>query len=111
MVAQTRGAVAAPRDMARSPTSSPPARMAGDLATERLAAYSVALKFDALPRTVVERAKHCLADSIACAVFGRQFPWSEMVLAEALATGEGGPCRIPGVAGKGLHAPQAAFAL
>jgi 2-methylcitrate dehydratase PrpD len=34
-----------------------------------------------------------------------------MVLEEALATGAGGPCRIPGVAGKTLHVPQAALAL
>src|SRR5262249_19508365 len=111
LLAQTRGAVAARVMMARSSASSPPAHTAGDFATERLAAYAVALKFEDLPRTVVERAKHCLADSIACAVFGRQFPWSEMVLAEALASGEGGPCRLPGLAGKGLHVPQAAFAL
>src|SRR5262249_23679811 len=83
----------------------------GDMATERLAAYAAALRFEDLPRTVVERAKHCLIDAVACAVFGRQFPWSQMVLDEALATGEGGPCRIPSVVGKSLHVPQAALAL
>ena len=34
-----------------------------------------------------------------------------MVLAEAMATGEGGPCRLPGVDGQRLHVPQAALAL
>ena len=32
-----------------------------------------------------------------------------MVLDEALATGAGGPCRVPGVPGKTLHVPQAAL--
>ncbi len=45
----------------------------------------------------------------ACAIFGAQFPWSTMVLDEALATGAGGPCRVPGVPGKTLHVPQAAL--
>ncbi len=98
--------------MARSTTTTTTAkRTSGDLATERLAAYAAAMKFEDLPRAVVERAKHCLIDAVACAVFGRQFPWSQMVLDEALATGEGGPCRIPGVAGKTLHVPQAALVL
>ncbi len=34
-----------------------------------------------------------------------------MVLEEALATGAGGPCRLPGVPDKSLHVPQAALAL
>ena len=34
-----------------------------------------------------------------------------MVLDEALATGAGGPCRVPGIADKTLHVPQAALAL
>ncbi len=34
-----------------------------------------------------------------------------MVLAEAAASGEGGPCRLPGVDGHHLHVPQAALAL
>jgi 2-methylcitrate dehydratase PrpD len=83
----------------------------GDLATERLAAYAAALKFDELPQAVVERAKHCLIDAVACAIIGRQFPWSAMELEEALATGAGGPCRIPGAPDRTLHVPQAALAL
>ena len=80
-------------------------------ATERLAAYAAGLKLEDLPRATVERAKHCLIDAVACAIFGRQFPWSAMVLDEALAVGAGGPCRVPGVAGKTLQVPQAALAL
>jgi 2-methylcitrate dehydratase PrpD len=86
-------------------------RPAGEFATERLAAYVASLRFEHLPQSAVERAKHCLIDAVGCAIFGRQFPWSKIVLDEALATGQGGPCRIPGVLGKMVHPPQAALVL
>src|SRR5215813_7373328 len=95
--------------MSRSTAAKPTNHAVVDRATERLAAYAVATRFDDLPRVAVERAKQCLIDAIACAIFGAQFPWSGMVLAEALSTGAGGPCRVPGVPGKTLHVPQAAL--
>jgi 2-methylcitrate dehydratase PrpD len=97
--------------MARS-HSAPRAQLAGDEpATERLAAYAASLRFEDLPASAIERAKHCLIDAVACAIFGQRFPWSAIVLEEALATGAGGPCRLPGVPDKRLHVPQAALAL
>ena len=95
--------------MARSTAYRPPIRAVADLATERLAAYAAAAKFAHFPQAAAERAKRCLVDAVACAIFGAQFPWSAMVLDEALATGAGGPCRVPGVPGKTLHVPQAAL--
>jgi 2-methylcitrate dehydratase PrpD len=80
-------------------------------AAQQLADFTAALTFDDLPASAVARAKHCLIDAIACAVYGQRFPWSAMVLDEAAASGGGGPCRLPGVAGKRLHVPQAALAL
>jgi len=80
-------------------------------ATEQLAAYAATLRYEDLPRSAVERAKHCLIDTVACVIFGQQFPWSKMVLAEAAASGAGGPCRVPGVANETFHVPQAALAL
>jgi len=97
--------------MSRSPATHVPTRAANEPATEQLAAYAAALAFEDLPRAALERAKHCLIDALACAIFGRQFPWSAMVLDEALAVGAGGPCRVPGVPGKTLQVPQAALAL
>jgi 2-methylcitrate dehydratase PrpD len=92
--------------------SAPRAQLAGgEPATERLAAYAASLRFEDLPAAAVEWAKHCLIDAVACAIFGQRFPWSAIVLAEALATGAGGPCRLPGVPDKRLHVPQAALAL
>jgi 2-methylcitrate dehydratase PrpD len=80
-------------------------------AAQKLAEFAVALTFGDLPESVVARAKHCLVDAIACAVYGQRFPWSAMVLEEAVASGAGGPCQLPGVVGKHLHVPQAALAL
>ena len=80
-------------------------------AAQQLADFAVALTFDDLPASAVACAKHCLIDAIACAVYGQRFPWSAMVLAEATASGAGGPCRLPGVDGQRLHVPQAALAL
>src|ERR1700752_952902 len=80
-------------------------------AAQQLADFAVALAFDDLPASAVALAKQCLADAVACAVYGRRFPWSQMVLAEATASGAGGPCRLPGVGGERLHVPQAALAL
>jgi 2-methylcitrate dehydratase PrpD len=97
--------------MARS-HSAPRAQPAGgEPATERLAAYAASLRFEDLPAAAIERAKQCLIDAVACAIFGQRFPWSAIVLDEALATGAGGPCRLPGVPDKRLHVPQAALAL
>lgn len=80
-------------------------------AAQQLADFAVALTFEDLPPSVVKLAKQCLADAVACAVYGQRFPWSQMVLAEAMASGAGGPCRLPGVDGPSLHVPQAALAL
>jgi 2-methylcitrate dehydratase PrpD len=95
--------------MARSTAYRPPIRAVADLATERLAAYAAGATFEHFPQAAAERAKRCLVDAVACAIFGAQFPWSAMVLDEALSTGAGGPCRVPGVPGKTLHVPQAAL--
>jgi 2-methylcitrate dehydratase PrpD len=80
-------------------------------AAQRLADYAVTLRFEDIPAHVVRQAKVCLIDAIACAVFGRKLPWSQMVLAEALASGAGGPCRLPAIPEAALHVPQAALAL
>src|SRR5262245_23738025 len=97
--------------MARSQTAPRAQTQSNEAATERLAAYAAELRFEALPAVAVERAKQCLIDAVACAIFGQRFPWSKIVLEEALATGAGGPCRLPGVPDKPLHVPQAALAL
>ncbi|MDX6595849.1 MAG: hypothetical protein QOI72_1231, partial [Solirubrobacterales bacterium] len=91
--------------------SEPANHTAVEAATERLAAYATTLRHGDLPPAVIERAKYCLIDAIGCVVFGNQFPWSQIVLAEASSTGGGGPCRLPGINEPTFHVPQAALAL
>jgi 2-methylcitrate dehydratase PrpD len=84
---------------------------AGETAAQQLGAYASSLRFEDLPASPIALAKHCLIDAVACVIFGQRFPWSAMVLEEALASGSGGPCRLPGVPDQRLHVPQAALAL
>lgn len=76
-----------------------------------LARFVSGLRYDDIPPRVVARAKQCLADAVACAAFGRRFPWSRIVLEEALSTGERGVCRMPGVSGVRVSEPKAALVL
>ena len=80
-------------------------------AAAELAAFVAGLKYEDIPEDIRDLARDCLIDAVACAAFGRRFPWSEMVLAEATETGGGGACHLPGVDGSALHLPQAALAL
>jgi 2-methylcitrate dehydratase PrpD len=52
----------------------------GTPAATTLADFAARLGFDALPRSVIERATHCLIDAVACAIYGARFPWSRIAL-------------------------------
>jgi 2-methylcitrate dehydratase PrpD len=78
--------------------------------TTRVAEYAAALRYDDIPADVIERAKHCIADTIASIVFGYQLPWSQIVVTYAERNGAGGCSRILGSAGALVHAPAAALA-
>src|SRR3974377_388299 len=43
--------------------------------TERLAAHPEALRYEDLPAPVVERAKACIADTVAAIIYGAELPW------------------------------------
>lgn len=83
----------------------------GVSAAATLADYAVNLRYEDLPPNVIELARQCLVDAVACAVFGKDFPWSQAVLAHAQASGAGGPCRLPGLPEVTLALPQAALVL
>jgi 2-methylcitrate dehydratase PrpD len=55
-------------------------------ATRELAAFAAHLQFDDLPRSVIERIKTSLLDSVGCCLFGATLPWTrkvrDMVIAE-----------------------------
>jgi 2-methylcitrate dehydratase PrpD len=84
---------------------------AGGTVAEHYARYICALRCDSLPGHVVRLAKYCLIDAIGCAIFGKRFPWSQIVLDQALASGSKGPCTIPGVASARLDPSKAALVL
>jgi 2-methylcitrate dehydratase PrpD len=77
--------------------------------TKRLAEYAVGLRYQEIPPAVLQRAKDCMADTVATILFGAQFPWSKMIIAQALRMGGSGRCSILGT-GKRVCAPAAALA-
>jgi 2-methylcitrate dehydratase PrpD len=83
----------------------------GPSAASFLAEYAAGLRYEDLPPHVIELARQCLVDAVACAMFGKDFPWSQTVLNYARANGAGGPCRLPGVPDVQLALPQAALVL
>ena len=78
--------------------------------TVQLAEYAAALHYDHLPADVVQRAKDCIADTVAAIVQGSTLPWSRIVSAYAQRIGAGGRSRIFGVDGATVQAPAAALA-
>lgn len=49
-------------------------------ASQALAQYAVALKYEQIPPQVIERAKDCLIDTVAACVLGAQMPWTQIVI-------------------------------
>jgi 2-methylcitrate dehydratase PrpD len=78
--------------------------------TKTLAEYAASLRYTDLPAAVVQRAKDCIADTIATIAFGAALPWSRIVLRYAGRTGAGGKSRVLEPGGALLRAPMAAFA-
>jgi len=78
--------------------------------TALLAQYAAALRYEDIPADVIERAKQCIADTIAVVIFGYDLPWSRMVVRFAEKNAAGGNSRILGPGGARVHAPAAALA-
>src|SRR5262249_13028324 len=78
--------------------------------TAQLAEYAAALRYEDLPEPVIQRAKDCMADTIAAIAFGAELPWSRIILGYALRQSAGGKSRILAPGGMRATAPQAAFA-
>ena len=58
--------------------------------TIQLAEYAAALKYEDLPPAVVQRAKDCIADTVAVILFGYDLPWSRIIVDYATQRGGGG---------------------
>jgi 2-methylcitrate dehydratase PrpD len=78
--------------------------------TERLAAYAAALRYADLPPQVVQRAKDCMADTVAAIIFGAELPWSKMIIAYARRNSAAGNSSILGTGGAPVRAGTAALA-
>lgn len=79
-------------------------------ASQELARYAATLRWADVPGDVRERAKACVADTLACMVYGARFPWSVATAAYARRYGGLGPCAVFGEVGHGMAAPAAALA-
>ena len=79
-------------------------------AAQTLATFVSELTLEAIPTSVVERAKDCILDTVAVATYGARFPWSAAVIAYAERYGRGGTCSVFGRPGLRVTAPAAALA-
>jgi 2-methylcitrate dehydratase PrpD len=78
--------------------------------TIQLAKYAAALRIEDLPEPVLQRAKDCIADTIAAIAFGSRLPWSRIVVGYACRRGAGGTSAILAPGGVRVQAPMAALA-
>ena len=78
--------------------------------TAKLAEYAASCRYAHIPPDVVERAKQCITDTVAAAIFGYGLPWSRIVVEFAEKNGAHGSSRILGLGGVRVHAPAAALA-
>jgi 2-methylcitrate dehydratase PrpD len=78
--------------------------------TVRLAEYAAALQYQDLPAEIVQRAKECIADTVAAIICGSALPWSRIVIRYAERTGPDGNSRILGNRGAAVQANAAALA-
>jgi 2-methylcitrate dehydratase PrpD len=78
--------------------------------TIRLAEYAATLRYQDLPAEIVQRAKDCIADTVAAIISGSSLPWSRIVIRYAERTGPGGKSRILGSNGGAVQANAAALA-
>jgi 2-methylcitrate dehydratase PrpD len=78
--------------------------------TRELARYAAALRYQDIPSDVIQRAKDCIADTIAAIAFGANLPWSRMVTDYAVRVGGRGKSRIQAPGGAAVSAGAAALA-
>lgn len=78
--------------------------------TVQLAKYAASLRMQDIPAPVIQRAKDCIADTIAAIAFGAGLPWSRIILDYARRQGAGGKSRLLAPGGVRVRAPMAALA-
>lgn len=78
-------------------------------ATQRLARYAVKLRYRQIPPEVISRAKACVLDTLAVALYGSTKPWSRSVVDLIRSLGPRGSSTVLGERWR-AQAPQAALA-
>jgi aconitate decarboxylase len=76
--------------------------------TRGIAAFVSSLRYEAIPAPVLERIKLLMLDSLGCALFGAELPWSRMLMDTLAETDGSGACTVWGT-GRRLSAPHAAL--
>src|SRR3954447_18446786 len=77
--------------------------------TREIAAFVAGLRYEDIPGEVVERIKLLILDSLGCAVFGADLPWSRILIETLGAVDTSRGCTVWGTDRK-LSAPHAALA-
>jgi 2-methylcitrate dehydratase PrpD len=78
-------------------------------ASHLLAEFAVGLRYEEIPREVIERAKDCIIDTVAACVFGAELPWSKTVIGYAQRNSAPGECSVLGTPER-VRAPLACLA-
>jgi len=73
----------------------------------RLVEFFLAMRRDGAPARVVQQAKACVLDSLACGLFGARQPWGAIMTENTLAESAPGPCTVLGRAETLAAAPAA----
>ena len=79
-------------------------------AAQQLARFAAELQYDDIPAAALQRARDCILDTVAAAIFGSTLPWSRIVTGYARRYGSGGEASILGAGGARVAAPMAALA-
>ena len=63
---------------------------------ERFVEFMRSMGCDEIPQRVIQQAKACVLDSIACGLFGSRQPWGEIMAANTVAESASGLCTLLG---------------
>ena len=55
--------------------------------TAELASFAARLRFEQLPADVIDKAKICFRDALACCLFGVTQPWTRMLIDQVRSIG------------------------
>jgi len=80
----------------------------GNIYTRGIAEFVAGLRYDAIPAEVIQRIKLLMLDSLGCAIFGAELPWSRILQQTLAAVDTSRGCTVWGT-GQRLSAPHAAL--